>query len=277
MKRGVSFGAGRAVAAIALVAALLVVAPRSAFAAPDHSAWSALLARHVHAGAVDYAGLTRERAVLDRYLRQLGAVDEAALAQLSRDERLAYWINAYNALVVQTVIDRYPIRGRTLRGITKPANSIWQIPGAFDGRRFVVGRRRLSLDDIEHAIVRPAFREPRVHFALVCAARGCPALRAEAYVPERLAAQLDEQVRLYLADARHGLSFDAVRATARVSRIFEWFAEDFATAPRDGIAAAVPEFIARYVDPSLATQLRDGRVRIEYLEYDWTLNAYEPP
>lgn len=277
MTRAMILAGARAATAAALAGTLLLGGAIPAVAAPDHSAWSVLLRRHVRAGAVDYAGLKRERAVLDRYVRQLGDVDDAALAKLSRDERLAYWINAYNAFVVLTVIDHYPIRGRTLRGITKPANSIWQIPDAFDGRRFVVGRRRLSLDDIEHAIVRPTFREPRVHFALVCAARGCPALRGEAYVPERLAAQLDAQVRLYLTDERHGLSFDAARATARVSRIFDWFAEDFATATGDGIAAGVPEFIARYVAPSLAEQLRGGRVRIEYLDYDWTLNEQAQP
>jgi hypothetical protein len=124
-----------------------------------------------------------------------------------------------------------------------------------------------SLDNIEHDIVRPGFREPRVHFALVCAARGCPPLRAEPFVSTNLSSQLDEQTRAYLTDRVHGLSWRPATQQLQVSTIFKWFAEDFVT------GGGLREFLARHTaEASVATAIRNPANKLRYLDYDWTLN-----
>lgn len=232
----------------------------------EHAQYAEVLARVVHAGAVDYAALQRDRKLLDNYRARLAAVSETTLNSWSRDQQLAFWINAYNTSVLATIIDHYPITRGSLIGLAFPANSIWQIPGAFKTARYKLAGRARSLDTIEHDIVRPDFREPRVHMALVCAARGCPPLRDEPFVSSRLSVQLDDQTRVYLGDRDHGLSWDSGAKRLAISSIFKWFAEDFA-------AGGVREFVARHVgDPALAAAVRDSANSLRYLDYDWTLN-----
>ncbi len=233
----------------------------------EHSQYSDVLARVVRAKAVDYAALQRDRKLLDNYRAQLAAVSETTLKTWTRDQQLAFWINAYNVNVLATIIDHYPISRGSLIGLAFPANSIWQIPGAFKTARHRVAGRVRSLDTIEHDIVRPGFRDPRVHMALVCAARGCPPLRAGPFVSSRLNAQLDEQTRGYLGDRDHGLSWDSGSKRLAISSIFKWFANDFAA------AGGVREFVAQHLDdPVLAAAVRDTANRLRYLDYDWTLN-----
>jgi hypothetical protein len=233
----------------------------------QHGQYAQVLARVVRGGAVDYAALQRDRKLLDSYRAQLAAVTETALAGWTRDQQLAFWINAYNAGVLATVIDHYPITRGSLVGLAFPANSIWQIAGAFKAARHEVAGRARSLDDIEHRILRPRFREPRVHMALVCAARGCPPLRAEPFVSDRLDAQLDDQTRAYLSDRAHGFSWDSAAKRLEVSSIFKWFAEDFAA------AGGVRAFVAQHIgDPVLATAVGDANNSLRYLDYDWSLN-----
>lgn len=252
--------------------------PRTASAAasaPDlqHRRWTAVLRANLRDGRVDYATLRRDRTALDAYLAELEAMDGAAFARLPPADRLAWWLNAYNAVVIRTVVEHYPISGRTLAGLAFPANSFWQIPGGFRRERVRLLGRDLSLDDIEHRIVRPEFRDPRIHAAVVCAALSCPPLRPEAYVGERLDAQLDEQSRLWIADARIGLRIDRERSRAYVSKIFDWFEEDFAPLADGNAERGVLEFVARHTsDPALAAELRSGRFRVDHLDYDWTLN-----
>lgn len=239
----------------------------------QHTLLGGLLRQHVRDGRVDYAALQRRRADLDAYVGQLAAIPRPVVEAWSRDERLAFWINAYNALVLQTVVDHYPIRRGSLVGIAFPANSIWQITGAFKESRHRVAGQRMSLDDIEHRIIRPTFAEPRIHVALVCAARSCPVLRAEPYVATRLDAQLAEQTRRFAADRAHGLRLAADGRGVEVSSIFKWFGEDFAPLAAGNEARGVLAFLARYTDDAtLLARLRDPRTRVDYLDYDWTLN-----
>lgn len=239
----------------------------------QHALLAGVLARHVRGGRVDYAALQRDRAGLDRYVRELAAVTPAVAASWSRDPQLSFWINAYNALVLQTVIDHYPIRRGSLVGIAFPANSIWQISGAFKEARHRVAGRRVSLDDIEHRIIRPTFKEPRIHVALVCAARSCPVLRAEPYVAVRLGAQLTEQARRFAADRTHGLRAAPARRGVEVSSIFKWFGEDFAPLGAGDETRGVLAFLAAHGDdPELLPRLRDETTPVRYLDYDWTLN-----
>lgn len=239
----------------------------------QHALYGEVLKRHVRNGLVDYAALQRERAPLDRYAAQLAAVERKVVDDWSRDERLAFWINAYNALTLRTIIDHYPIRRGSLIGVAFPSNSIWQIPGAFKEARHRVAGQRLSLDDIEHRIIRPSFSEPRIHVALVCAARSCPVLRAEPYVAVRLGAQLTEQARRFAADRTHGLRAAPARRGVEVSSIFKWFGEDFAPLGAGDETRGVLAFLAAHGDdPELLPRLRDETTPVRYLDYDWTLN-----
>ncbi len=257
----------------ALLLMLLVAGPAKADLDPQHAGFSTLLRAHVADGRVDYAALQRDRAPLDRYIAQLGAVDAAALKALSREEQLAYWLNAYNAFVLRTIIDHYPISRGSLVGLGFPANSIWQISGAFKEARFDAGGRRVSLDDIEHKIIRPTYKDPRVHMALVCAAHSCPALRAEPYVGARLDTQLDDQSQRFAADATRGLHIDEGERELRISTIFKWFAEDFASLGGGDEAAGVREFLASNTpDAARAARIRSAQLKLRYLDYDWTLN-----
>lgn len=239
----------------------------------QHALLGEVLKRHVRDGSVDYAALGRERAILDRYVEQLTKVEPAVVEGWSRAQRLAFWINAYNALTLRTIVDHYPIRRRSLVGVAFPANSIWQISGAFKAARHRVAGQRLSLDDIEHRIIRPTFAEPRIHMALVCAARSCPVLRPEPYVAARLDAQLAEQTRRFAADRVHGLRLAPDGRGVEVSSIFKWFGEDFAPLAAGNEKRGVFAFLAAHTeDAALQARLHDAATSLDYLDYDWTLN-----
>jgi hypothetical protein len=213
---------------------------------------------------VDYSKLKASRAQLDQYIARLGTVSSKQFDRWPRDEQIAYLINAYNAIVLQQVIDDYPIvRSNKPAALVRPANSVWQIDGFFTTLKHRVAGRQLTLDQIEHEWLRPKYKEPRIHFALVCAAQSCPPLRNEAYRADRLNAQLDEQARAFLNDrARNRFDKD----TAQLSEIFKWFADDF------GGEAGLRAYLARYLNPELAGRIRNTSYVIGYVDYDWMLN-----
>jgi len=220
----------------------------------DHARLDALLRAHVDGeGLVDYEGLDRESTALDAYLATLA---DAPFEQLGRDERLALLINAYNAFTLRLILDH------------RPLDSIKDIPSGkrWDDRRFRLAGEMLSLNQIEHERIRPRFREPRVHFALVCAARSCPPLRAEAYTGERLETQLADQTRRVHSGARW-LRFDPVSGTLHLTKLYDWYGSDFLQA-----APSVEEYVAAHVS-SVRAALDTGRsVKIRWLPYDWSLN-----
>jgi Protein of unknown function, DUF547 len=228
-----------------------------------HAAWTSLLARRVRAGVVDYAGWKREdTTALEAYLATLSAACTAGYSTWSRSERLAFWINAYNASTVKLILDHYPLSS---------IRSIGLLPGAAFRKRFIplpaLKGGTVSLDDIEHGTVRPEFKDPRVHFALVCASKGCPPLRSEAYRGADLEGQLDDQARTFLRD-RTKNRFDAGQKRLQLSSLFTWFAADFVAA-----AGSVPAFVAPFVGDADAAVVRDPQSTIEYLDYDWSLNG----
>ncbi len=230
---------------------------------PRHPSWTMLLQKHVKEGVVDYAGLKADDGLIRNYLDSLRVIPAETFDALPRAERLAYWINAYNAFTVRLVLDHYPVK------------SIKDIGGLFRSpfkKEFIELRNlraeTLSLDDIEHGILRPQFAEPRVHFAIVCASKGCPPLRSEAYRAADLEAQLDDQTRRFLAD-RGKNRVDLEARTLHLSPIFKWFQEDF-----EKSAGSVPRFVARFLDEKSATAIGDGKGwDIDWTEYDWTLNG----
>jgi hypothetical protein len=225
----------------------------------DTAAYSRSLASHTAevaglAGvAVDYAAL-RGDPDWAAAVAALGACRPDTLR--SRAERLAFWINAYNLLAIDLVVRAGPLESiRDLGSLLRP---VWKREA---GR---IGGRGYSLDEIEHAILRP-LGEPRIHAAIVCASLSCPPLRREPYAAERLDAQLDDSLRRFLADPRKGARWDAATGTLWLSRVFEWFEADFAAA--GGVVA--------FVRPHLPEPVRAGLPafpRVRHLDYDWSLN-----
>lgn len=247
----------------AAVIAALLGATLPAYATGD-DAYARLLKAHVRPGTVsgikvalvDYRAVKADPA----YAQALGALALARPDSLTSDAaRVAFWINAYNLSAIKAVLDQYP--ARSIKDGGSLLSPIWKKKVA------TVGGTAYGLDDIEHGILRKAFREPRVHFAIVCASLSCPDLRAEPYVPARLDAQLDEQAAAFLSNATKGLQPGADGRTARASSIFKWFAGDFAAG--GGVAA----FIRARSSPDLAARL--GALTdagLSYLDYDWSLN-----
>ncbi len=241
-----------------VILGLMPAANRSAGAgqsgpAVDHRLYGELLSRHVVNGLVNYRGLLREESKLDRYLDQMARIDPE---RLERPERFAFYVNLYNAWTIKLILSRYP----DLESI-KDLGSLFRSPWK---RRIVrLDGKRVTLDEIEHGILRPQFHDPRVHFALNCASLGCPPLRAEPFRGAVLDRQLDEQVRSNINDPRR----THLRANVLyLNRVFDWYGEDF---PRGPIA-----FVERYARGKLKRALveRAGAVTVEFLPWDWRLN-----
>jgi len=264
-------------AVLAVVDARTASAGPGASAAPDaaHAGWDALLRRHVawtaggETSTVSYRGFLADRADLRRVLDAYSAVTRAQYEVMRRDERLAFLVNVYNACTVELVLSRYP----ELKSI-KDLGSLLQSPWK---RRFVrIFGEEVHLDHIEHDLVRApgAFDEPRIHFALVCASVGCPALRPEAFSGARLDAQLEDCARRFLRDRTRN-RFNTRTGRLEVSKIFDWYKGDFERGAR-GITSR-EAFFARYADlladdPRDQAAIREMRVPIAHLDYDWTLN-----
>ncbi len=248
-----------------LAALVLPVLPAPGFALRtpvDHSAFELLLRQHVVNGLVDYDAFGRS-AEFSRYLALLDRVDPATL---DNNERLAYWINVYNAYTIE-LINRHRERA-SIRNINK-SFGVLRLKGPWSEQLVRAGGRRLTLDDVEHRIIRKEFHEPRVHFALVCAALGCPPLRSEAYTGARLDAQLDDQGRRFLILSPEKNRVDIATRTVYVSMIFRLYRDDFG-----GTDASVGQFIARwYPDGPDRVLLRSGKYSLRETAYDWSLNV----
>jgi hypothetical protein len=216
-------------------------------------------------GGVRYAALKADPAPLDAFIASLATGSPDELARLPEADRIAFWINAYNAITLKTIIVNYPIHASGLAALRYPASSIRQISGAWTNRRWAVLGATMSLEDIEHGTLRKQFREPRVHMALVCAALGCPLLRDEPYGGARLDEQLDDQARRYLASPA-GLQLSGGGRKVAVSSIFKWFASDFEA------TGGVRAFLSRYAPEAARAAVADPNVKLTYLDYDWTLN-----
>lgn len=222
----------------------------------DHSTFDDLLQRHVDAdGRIDYRGMREDAAELDRYLEQLA---DAPFEELGRNEKLALRINAYNAFTLRLILDHQPLD--SIRDF--PADHRW------DAERWQVGGHTWSLNQIEHEQIRPKFREPRIHFALVCAAVGCPPLRNEAYTGARLEEQLADQTR-YVHSHPRWFRFDPDRNVVHLTKLYDWYGSDFTQQQ----APSVLDYAARYA-PELRQALEAGRnPDVQWLEYDWTLDS----
>lgn len=225
----------------------------------DNALWDYLLKSYVENGLIDYDAMGRDH-VFRTYLKQLGGAEPEKLA--TDDERLALLCNAYNAFVVNGVIT-HKIRDSVNGYIENDT-------GFFDLKEHIFANETLSLNDIEHGMIREEYDEPRIHMALVCAAISCPPLRPEAYSGTRLNAQLTDQARLFANDPKH-VRYDEEANAVRVSRILQWYGEDW-----DDHGGYLPWLAHRVDDVRLAELLMRADatdIRLEFNEYDWTLNT----
>ncbi|MFQ5534990.1 MAG: DUF547 domain-containing protein [Sphingomonadales bacterium] len=226
----------------------------------DHGDWNRLLANYVVRGGDDvnrleYAAVGEDdRKRLRNYLAMLG---RTPVSRLSRDEQFAYWINLYNALTVNLVLDHYPVT--SIRKIGGGPFSA----GPWGRKIFAVEGVELSLDDIEHRILRPLWRDPRIHYAVNCAAVGCPELAARAYQATQMEEMLESAARRYV---NHPRGVALANHRLKVSSIYVWYREDFGGGDSQVIA-----HLKAYAAPDLARALSDIK-RIDSHDYDWSLN-----
>ncbi len=231
----------------------------------EHKLWNDVLTAHVKGDRFDYAALKKDRVKLDAYLVQLRAATPKQVESWTREQRYAFWINAYNAHCIALVLTEYPVE--SIKDIGGWFSSVWK-KAFIDMPAFHPSGKpkKLSLDDIEHGILRPTFKDARVHAAVNCASLGCPVLRPEAFVAGKLEVQLDDSARKWLADTARN-RFERESSRAQISEIFRWFKEDF---DREG---GVQAWIAKFAPAEHAEWLKAApKPRIEYVDYSWRLN-----
>jgi len=228
----------------------------------SHARFSGILTRYVKGTGVDYAGLKAHPQELNSYLEEIAAVKKADFKKWGEPEQIAFLINTYNASTLRLIMDHHPL---------KSIRDIGALPGAA-WREMIVRfwDELMTLDHLENKILRVEYREPRIHFALVCAAKGCPPLRTEAYVGLRLGEQLDDQARIFLGTPDKN-RFDATKNTLHLSPIFKWYEKDFTQA-----AGSLTAYVKPFLPESQRAAL-EGRkkIKIRFTDYDWTLNELE--
>ena len=220
----------------------------------DNSIYADLLSKYVKNGFVDYKGFKDQEHILDQYLKVL---EETKPKSLSHDKQFAFYINAYNAWTIKLILSGYP----GLKSI-KDLGSLFKSP--WKKKLCRIDGKLLSLDDIEHDILRPQFKDPRIHFAVNCASKSCPPLRSEPYHGSKLDQQLNEMTIAFINDSE----INSIDGTIlNVSPIFSWYSEDF---EEDVIG-----FFQRYANGDLKTEIDSNRsrIKIKYRDYDWSLNG----
>lgn len=248
----------------------------------SYSSYNALLNKYVKDAKVDYGGFLAQKDEFELFLKSLGDVEQSEYEQWSHKEKLAYWINAYNAFTIKAIIDHYPItRSFSFIGLFVPSNSILQIKGVWDKLRFRAVGREVTLEEIEHEILRKEFNEPRIHAAINCASVGCPDLRSEAYTPGKLYVQLTDASVNFVNNPEKGFYINPKKRRVEYSKIFKWFGEDFIQSygegykfeGRDEKQNAILNFALVYVTPDENREfLKKNDFNTGHLGYDWHLN-----
>ncbi len=236
----------------------------SGFSAQSHELFTGILFDYVNEGEVNYQALCLD-ARLSVYIDRLSQTDPQVLA--SDQEKLAFWINAYNAYTLKIICDNYPLKsinelhkgGALLGKIIK--RTVW------DKKFVTINHKKMTLNDIEHKIIRPVFKDARVHFALVCAAKSCAPLRNEAYEAGILDKQLNEQGRIFLSQS-HKNNFDLSAKVANISPIFSWFVQDFGG--KDEVLSFLADFLPNEISEAIKKDSKAWKIRHTY--YDWGLN-----
>ncbi|MEM6521490.1 MAG: DUF547 domain-containing protein [Cyanobacteria bacterium P01_C01_bin.70] len=234
----------------------------------QYEIYSEVLATYVDdSGYVDYVGLQQNRQQLDEFLAAMALVSDETYASWSEADQIAFWINAYNAFTLVSIINQEPIKA-----------SIKDITGVWRFNEHAVQGKSITLDHMEHQILRVDFNEPRLHAAIVCAAVSCPPLRSEPFTGEALDKQLDDQVEMFLAKT-DGLEIDQSTGVVYLSKIFDWFGDDWNATYEtdDGFAGSTAQksvlnFVSNYVSAEEAAYLQAGNYDVRYFNYDWSLN-----
>ena len=247
----------------------------------DHSPWGKLLKAHVSEGWVDYQGSAKDRGELDHYLERMSAVRKTVLESWTREDQIAFYLNAYNAITVERILDHYPPDGTLF---FKKVRSVKTIPGVWDEIKDRVAGEDLTLDDIEHEILRKRYREPLIHFAIVCASRSCPPLFEEPFEGETLMTQLSQRAQEFLLDSTRGVLIDLEKNHISLSQIFDWFGEDFIQRYGGGPLSerygeklgASLNFVSLYLPKEQKEFIQAGGYQVEFLPYDWSLNEKAP-
>jgi hypothetical protein len=228
----------------------------------EHTLFDQILSQYVdQEGLIDYNGIGKDQ----RFSEYVTSLESVKVEDLSRDGQLAFYINAYNAVTIARVVKTKP--KKSVRETVIP--SVWTSTKFFTTRDHIIAGTQLSLDDIEHEVLRKQFKDPRIHFALVCASRGCPPLPRTAYTGGNVQARLDEEIRRYMSSER-GIRIDRAERTVYLSRIFDWFENDFVEA-----SGSVMNFVRPYVKGDVALFL-DQKPNVDFVDYNWALNAKEP-
>jgi len=238
---------------------------------PEYTAYGRVLTAFIKGEKVDYRQLQSNRADLDRFVSELAGLKASDLLAMPRDDQMALWINAYNGLTLRSIIDAYPVK------------SIKDIDGVWDKRKWPVAGRKVTIDQVEHEILRPEFKDPLVHFAVNCAAIGCPPLLNQPFRGTTLNTQLNQMASAFANnDERNRIDFD--RKNVSTTEIFSWFGEDFVGdyRPSDRFndlseteAAALGFVFAFYADTAMAQAADQTGWSLEYYPYDWSLNDIE--
>lgn len=224
----------------------------------SHVVFNGMLGKYANSSGVNYAGLKKDSAALHAYLDTLAAVQETEFKGFSREQQMAMLINLYNAATLKLVIDHYPVK--SIKDISASSGGPWKQPVV---RLF--GKKQ-TLDYLENDLLRPKYKDPRIHFAINCASIGCPELRNGAFLASKLDSQLDEQTRKFLKDSSKN-RLDAKTKTLYLSSLFDWFKGDFV-----GQSGSVEKFIAPYMSGSDRAIVEKGGLTIKSTDYSWSLN-----
>jgi hypothetical protein len=247
----------------------------------SHQLYDSLLQKYVNeAGLVDYAAIKDSSILLDRYLNRLKNLNPEDFEKWSRDEKMAFWINAYNAITIKGIIRNYPIEyGNLISRIRFPRNSIRQISGFWEKIFIPIMGKQISLDQIEHQILRKKFNDPRIHAALVCAAISCPHLDNHAFSAQKLDQQLEAASRDFVNNPEK-VRLNQEENKLHLSSIFDWYKTDFKASEKtqqelqeyDYDLRGVIKFVLEYLPEDEVQYIKKNKPEINFLDYDWTLN-----
>ncbi|RHX91483.1 DUF547 domain-containing protein [Leptospira yasudae] len=219
-----------------------------------HGSFNAELKKYVKEGSVDYASWKNNRAALDSYLQTLSSVSETEYSSFSQAEKLSFLINAYNAFTIRLILDHYPLKSiKELGGL---------LTGPWKMEFFSLLGSKKNLDWIEHQKLRKEFQEPRIHFAINCASKGCPPLFEEAFQPSKLESQLSNAAKRFLSNPNYN-RYNATKNVLYLSKIFQWFQEDFTRKSGN---------LVNFFNSNSGLAPIPANSEIEYLDYDWNLN-----